>query len=306
MMRVKRDPTTRQQLVVAHPADLSAGVDLRVASEEAAVVIREGQLVAVLETGEHTLPATTGQILFVSLAPVAGIPVVGTISAREHGHLVHVPFQGACGLACDHPKKLFERLLSEDPTLQSGIAPLLRAALGAVSEVVQKLVDKREIRTQDLPRAEVAAAVLDRAVVPGRGALAAYGTSFLGFQRGSFEGERAPESGRAAVIPQDLSATPYPTSVPSPEPTANLPQRRTDFRETPYPLSVPFARDPNQRVAAVPSSNDAPPSSRRVQAFIPPGQWVGARLLRVEGERCEVVLDGRSDHVWLQRDHVRA
>lgn len=306
MMRVKRDPATRQHLVVAHPADLSAGAELRVASEEAAVVVRDGQLVAVLETGEHTLPPTTGQILFVSLSPVAGIPVVGAISAREHGHLVQVPFQGACGLACDHPKKLFERLLSEDPTLRSGIAPLLRAALGAVSEVVQKLIDKREIRSQDLPRAEVAAAVLDRAVVPGRGALGVYGTSFLGFQRGSFEGERAPESGRAAVVPQDLSATPYPTSVPSPEPTAERrPVVRSDFRDTPYPLSVPFARDPNQRVAAVPSS-DAPSSSRRVQAFIPPGQWVGARLVRVEGERCEVVLDGRTDHVWLQRDHVRS
>ncbi len=304
MMRVKRDPTTRQHLVAGHPADLSAGVELRVGPDEAAVVVRAGEIVAVLEAGEHTLPPTTGQILFVSLAPVAGIPVVGAITAREHGHLVQVPFQGACGLACDHPKKLFERLLQEDPSLQAGIAPLLRAALGAVSEVVQKLVDKREIRTQDLPRAEVAAAVLDRAVVPGRGALAAYGTSFLGFQRGSFEGERAPESGRSAVVPQDFSSTPYPTSVPAPEPAAHLPQRRTDFRETPYPLSVPFARDPHQRVAAVPSS-DGPPSSRRVQAFVPPGQWVGARLVRVEGERCEVVIDGRSDHVWLQRDHVR-
>lgn len=295
------------QLLVAHFGGLGAGGTVRVGRDEAAVVTHHGVVTAVFSTGDHPIPPTVGRLVFVSLAPVAGIATAGNLSLREHGHVLSVPFQGSCSLACDDPRKMLGRLLADDATLGSGIASLLRAALGAVSEIAQKLIDKHEIRSQDLSRHEVAAAVLDRAVVPGRAALAAYGCSFLGFQRGGFgDQERAPESGRPALAPADFAATPYPTSGPLPEPPSepNLPHRRVDFRETPYPLSMRFAQQRDQRVAAAPAS-DGVASVRRVHVYMPSGQWLAGRLVRTEGDRCEVAIDGLTEHAWVEASRVR-
>lgn len=191
----------------------------------------------------------------------------------------------------------------------SRASPRCSAPLGVVSEVVQKLVDKREIphpgfaprggrRGRPRPR---------RGPGPGGGAraLAAHAPLSSGSSAGA--SGRTCWSRDARRSSPRISGDAVPDERAFPEPTANLPQRRTDFRETPYPLSVPFARDPQPagRGRAFVERRTAVQPSR---AGVHPPRAVGRRALArgVEGERCEVVLDGRSDHVWLQRYDARA
>ena len=329
----------KSQLLSRFGGLLTLGATVRVESGEAAVVTREGRVVAVLEAGETTLGplqlgngASATELWFVSRDPLGALPIAGELHLQEQGVARSVPFRATCGVACDHPQPLVEALLAERAALGDDVLPaLLRVLLGALATTIQQLLDKRDVRILDLGRPESARAILDRALVPGRTALGPFGTSFLGFQRGSFGVERdesAPASGRVSVPQADFSATPYPTSSSpvssgpvSSQPHTKSPPKQTDFRETPYPISVPFATSRDQRVVvaaagarvSAPPVSQAPASPRtlatpapttRIYVHTDSGEWKPGRLLRVEGNFCEVAVDGANELAWVARERV--
>ncbi len=336
-LRIGRPSADKGRLVSRALGNPSAGVTVHVESSEAAVLTRDGRVVSVLEPGDLTLGAAqlgrsplVTELWFVSRDPLGALPIAGELHLREQGHARAVPFRATCGVACDHPKLLVEALLAHRSEFRDDVLPaLLRELLGALTATVQQLLDKRDVRILDLGQKETARALLDRALVPGRAALGRFGTSFLGFQRGVFgvePDERSPASGRVAVPPADFSATPYPTSRDDRDPPvssgpistqAKNPPKQADFRDTPYPISVPFATSRDQRVvvaaaagarmSAVPSSPrplEAPAPSTRVYVQMDAGDWKPGRLLRVEGDLCEVTVDGLNQIAWLPRARV--
>lgn len=274
-MDIARDPASKARLLVRHAGPVPSAARVRVDQGEAAVLVRNGRLVALLKVGVTQVgaallgpdapPAPPGspldcELWYVSTLPTGHIPVLGSAEVFEGGIPVRFIFSGTCGMSCTDPPKLVTKLLQTGLPLGDAFERELlgRHVVDALRSTIQASLDAGSMTVLYLREDEPSKLVLDYALMAGRQFLGGFGLTFLGFDAGRFE------------LPRDVDAALRAGPPPPPAEALRITGHELTVQQsevTPVRLHTerrrqvdPLAMTPGSGMPAMPSL-EGPPSS---------------------------------------------